>query len=388
MKKLNYKIWLITAAVFCVITVVVSACKKYVDFKDVILMTGTENDPLVKFTVENAPSSFSVSATSTTKVESDITVNFAIDSSLVTKYNKEVNANYFFPPEGSYELSTASGKIKAGTHISEPVTVRILSTANLVDGKPYIIPVTIKSTTGSLDVLETSRTIYLKVARVVDFKSIDISSPNFYATYPFTESFNNVSQYTFEIKCYINEWHTGNPPISRLCNWGPLDESLPNLLRFGEAGGKVNQLQWVSSEGSVFSTTEFATKTWYTISCVYDGSSYKLYINGKLDGSFEGAGRIYQFAMLELGMSYSGYQTSQRFLGRTAEVRFWNRPLSMTEIQEGLCGVDAAANGLVAYWKMNEGSGNTFFDRTGHGRDLTWPKAVVWNADSDNKCAQ
>ncbi|MRG48319.1 DUF1735 domain-containing protein [Chitinophaga sp. SYP-B3965] len=388
MKKLNYKIWLITAAVFCVIAVVVPACQKYVDFKDVILMTGTENDPLVKFTVENAPSSFSVSATATAKVESDITVNFAIDSSLVTKYNKEVNANYFFPPEGSYELSAASGTIKAGTHISEPVTVRILSTANLVDGKPYIIPVTIKSTTGSLDVLETSRTIYLKVARVIDFKSIDISSPNFYATYPFTEPYNNVTQYTFEIKCYINDWHTGNPPISRLCNWGPLDESLPNLLRFGEAGSKVNQLQWVSSEGSVFSTTEFATKTWYTISCVYDGNSYKLYINGKLDGSFEGAGRVYQFAMLELGMSYSGYQTSQRFLGRTAEVRFWSRALSMTEIQEGLCGVDAAANGLVAYWKMNEGSGNTFFDRTGHGRDLTWPKAVLWNADSDNKCAQ
>jgi hypothetical protein len=186
----------------------------------------------------------------------------------------------------------------------------------------------------------------------------------------------------------VNDWHTGNPPISRLCNWGPVDESMPNLLRFGEAGSKINQLQWVSAEGSMFSTTEFATKTWYSISCVYDGNSYKMYVNGKLDGGFEGAGKVYQLGALELGMSFAGYQTSQRFLGKIAEIRFWNRPLSITEIQEGLCGVDAAATGLVAYWKMNEGEGNTFFDRTGNGRNMVWPKPAVWNTDADNKCAQ
>jgi hypothetical protein len=163
---------------------------------------------------------------------------------------------------------------------------------------------------------------------------------------------------------------------------------LPNLLRFGEAGSKINQLQWVSAEGSAFSTTEFATNTWYTISCVYDGSTYKMYVNGKLDASFEGAGKVYQLGALELGMSYAGYQTAQRFLGNVAEVRFWNRPLSVTEIQEGICGVDAAASGLVAYWKMNEGSGQTFYDRTGNGRDMVWPKAVTWVPESGNKCAQ
>lgn len=388
MKKLNYKLWCISAAVLCVAAVVITACKKSAEFKDVILVTGTQIDPLVKFTVEGTPSSFGVSATATGKVQDDITVSFEVDSTLVGKYNSQVSANYYFPPAGSYELSGKSGVIRTGTNTSEPVTVRILSTDDFVDGRSYLLPVTIKNVTGPLGVLEASRTIYLRLARVFDFKSLDISTPGFYHTYAFTEPHNNISRYTYEIKCYINEWHSGNPPISRLSNWGPLDESLPNLLRFGEAGSKVNQLQWVSAEGSVFSTTEFALKTWYTITCVYDGSSYRLYVNGKLDGTFEGAGKIYQFAMLELGMSYPGYETSQRFLGRIAEVRFWNRPLSLTEIQEGLCGVDAAANGLIAYWKMDEGEGNTFNDRTGNGRTMVWPKATVWNADTDNKCAQ
>ena len=150
----------------------------------------------------------------------------------------------------------------------------------------------------------------------------------------------------------------------------------------------MNQLQWVSAEGSAFSNTLFALNTWYSISCVYDGTSYKMYVNGKLDVSFDGAGKVYQFGSLELGMSYAGYQTAQRFLGRIAEVRFWNRALSVTELQEGLCGVDAGAKGLIGYWKMNEGSGNTFIDRTGNGRNMIWPKAPVWNTSTDNKCAQ
>lgn len=239
-----------------------------------------------------------------------------------------------------------------------------------------------------LEVLEASRVIYLKVSRVIDFKSIDISSTSFYRTYPFPTALTGITKYTFEIKCFINDWHPGSNQISRLSNWSSTSETLPNLLRFGEAGSLINQLQWVSGQGSMFSKTEFALKTWYTISCTYDGSTYKMYVNGKFDGSFDGVGKVYEFGMLELGMSYDGYQSAQRFLGRVAEVRFWDRALSATEINEGICGVDAGSAGLVSYWKMNEGSGNIFYDRTGKGRNMTWPVAPVWNADLVNKCAQ
>jgi hypothetical protein len=388
MRKLTYKFSFVPAVLIGLVAVVFSACQKSVDFKDVILITGTETNKLVKFTVESAPASYAITATATGKVGSDVAVQFDVDTTLVAAYNTEMSAKYYALPKGSYELSGSNSVIKAGGNISNPATVRILSTANFVDGRTYILPVTIKNVNGSISVLEASRTIYLKVARVIDFKSIDISSPSFYYPFAFTKPVTNISKYTFEIKCYINDWHPGSNQISRLSNWGPVDESLPNLLRFGESGSKINQLQWVSAEGSVFSTTEFATKTWYTISCVYDGSTYKMYVNGKLDASFEGAGKVYQLGALEIGMSYAGYQSAQRFLGRVAEIRFWERPLSITEIQEGLCGVDAASAGLSGYWKMNEGEGRTFFDRSGNGRDMIWPNATVWNSSTENKCAQ
>lgn len=387
---LKYNSGLLRIAMLSAIILLFGACKKYHEYKDVILITGTETSKITKFTVEGVPSSFAVSATATGKVSEDITVDFEIDTTLVAKYNTEVAANYYPAPAGSYDISGNTGVITNGTNVSSPVTVRITSTSNFVDGRSYIIPVTIKSVTGSLAVLESSRIIYLKIARVNQFNAIDISNPNFYDIDTFATPVTNINAFTFEIKCIVNSWHTGNPPISRLCNWGPVDQSMFNLLRFGEAGSQQNQLQWINSAGSVFSNTLFALGKWYTISCVYDGSTCKMYVDGTLDNSFDGLSKTYTFGALELGMSYPTYQSPQRFLGRIAEIRFWNRALSKTEIQEGICGVDASAHGLVSYWKLDEGSGNTFYDRTGNGRNITWTKApVVWNIDPvNNKCAQ
>ncbi len=378
---------LIAAITFA--SILFSTCKKYKVSNDMILITGTETSNLIKFTVENAPASINVTASATGKVNQDITVNFYVDTALITSYNKKTKGNYYAAPEASYTISGTTGVIHSGTNVSDPLKVTITATDSLLAGRSYVIPVTIKSVTGPLAVLESSRTVYLKIARVTHFNSIDLTNYNFYDSDTFPTPLANISAFTFEVKCFINSWHTGNPPISRLCNWGPADQTTFNLLRFGEAGSQQNQLQWINSSGGVFSNTLFALNTWYTISCTYDGSICNLYVNGNLDNSFAATGQLYTFGALELGMSYAGYQQAQRFLGRTAEIRFWNRPLSQTEIQQNLCGVDPSASGLIAYWPLNEGSGQTFYDLTGNGRNMVWKKAaVVWNADSVNKCAQ
>lgn len=372
----------------CFTILAVSGCKKSLDFRDVVLITGTETNKLVRFSVENVQSNYGITATVTGKVTQNTTVDFAVDTSLVAAYNAEVSANYIPAPAGSYELSSSSSLIREGSNTSDPISVKIVSLDKFVEGRSYLIPVTITKVSGGLPILDASKTIYLRLSRVLTFKAIDLSNTGFYHDYQLEKPYDNVTNYTFEIRCYINEFHSGTgggDQISRLCNWGPL----PNLLRFGEAGSKLNQLQWVSSGGSTFSKTEFATKTWYTISCTFDGSNYKLYVNGKLDASFAGAPKTYQFGSLELGMSFGGYQSLQRFLGRVGEIRFWNRALGPSELENGLCGVDALSNGLIAYYKMNEGDGQTFFDRTGNGRNLVWPTQVSWvNDDINNKCSQ
>ena len=153
------------------------------------------------------------------------------------------------------------------------------------------------------------------------------------------------------------------------------------MLRFGENGQDINSLQWVNPAGNLVSKTRFQTKTWYTLTFTYDGSALVMYVDGVKDVEGTGAGET-TFQRFELGMSWGGgYPQKQRFLGRIAEIRVWNRVLSSSEIQLGLCGVDAASEGLVAYWKMNEGEGHIFHDATGHGYDMDWSQTVRDNTE-------
>nr|WP_319998403.1 DUF1735 and LamG domain-containing protein [uncultured Draconibacterium sp.] len=372
--------------------------------KEVILVTGTESNPLVKFVVEDTPASYVVTASSTGKVSEDVNVEFALDTSLVSSYNETHNTSFYAIPASAIEIEGENAVIEAGSASSSGVTVRVVSTEDFLPGRSYIIPVTIKGVNGgNMDVLAASNTVYLRIARVISFNSLDLSNPNMYSSYIAPDDkVIDLPNFSYEIKCYMNSWGS---PIARLCNFGPKDESITNLLRFGENGQDINSLQWVSPGGSIISSTRFNLNQWYTITLTFDGSNYIMYVNGVKDAELAGTTAT-EFQRLELGMSWTGYPSIQRFNGRVAEIRLWNRPLSSSEIQIGLCGVDPTSEGLVAYWKLNEGEGHIFRDATGNGYNMDWSSVwreissgaglseedksneVNWIFDDNNKCNQ
>ncbi len=373
--------------------------------KEVILVTGTDNNPLVRFVVEDTPASYTVTASATGKVTEDIVVEFAQDNSLLEAYNAKNRTSFFAVPQSAIQIDGSQGVIKAGSASSTGVTVRVVSTEDFIDGRTYVVPITIKSVKGGrLNVLPASKTIFLRISRMINFSSIDMTNYNFYGNY-YADREVDLPNYTFEIKCYINQWHPGSNPISRLCNFSPLDESITNLLRFGEHGQDINSLQWVSPGGGLISSTRFNTGQWYTISLTFNGSTYTMYVDGVKDAELAG-NKGTKFQRLELGMSWyegsnpgNSHPFTQRFLGRIAEIRLWDRALSSSELQVGLCGVDPQSQGLVAYWKMNEGEGSVFHDVSGNGFDMDWSKAyqmdterdksnfVNWLFDDQNKCS-
>lgn len=371
--------------------------------KNVVLVSGTEINPVVKFVVEDTPSSYAVTATATNKVEEDVKIKFAIDNSLVEAYNEAHSTNYYAVPDGTVEIENADVIIEKGKTFSTPSTVKVISTEGLDEGRVYVIPVTIQQSEG-LDVLVPSRTIYLQISRVLHFTSLNISNYNMYSNFMFTEDQKlSLSNFTYEIKFYSEYWHS----IARMCNFSSADGSRSNMLRFGEAGMDVNCLQWVCPTGSVPSNTRFSTNRWYTLSLTYDGSKFTMYVDGVKDAQLDGDGQPVDFQMFEIGMSWTSYPASQYFKGRIAEVRVWNRALSPAELQMGLCAVDPQSEGLMAYWKMNEGEGHIFHDATGNGYDMDWSNTcreitegagntfgldysayVAWDADEKNECVQ
>ena len=403
--KIYFKSSLLAAVCIILLVACDSEGDKFDYGKKVILVTGTDTNPLVKFVVEDTPASYIVTASATDKVTEDVAVTFAQDNSLVDTYNAEHKTSYYAAPESAIKIDGTEGVIKAGQASSTGISVSVVSTEDFKDGRTYIVPITIKNVKGGdMEVLQTSKTIFLRVSRIIKFNSLNMNNPDLYGNYIAPDDkIVDLPNFTYEIKCYANAnaWGT----IARMCNFGPKDESVTNLLRFGENGQDKNSLQWVSPAGGLISSTRFNTEQWYTVSLTFDGSVYKMYVNGIKDAELAGT-KGTKFQRLELGMSWTTYTSSQMFRGRIAETRLWNRALTTSELQLGLCSVDPKSAGLVAYWKMNEGTGYIFKDASGNGFDMDWSKtwrevtdgkglvaqdksgAVSWLFDDKNKCNQ
>jgi hypothetical protein len=401
----------------------VMSCKK-AEFGDpVILITGTEVSPIVKFSVENTPATFSVTATATYKAAEDINVTFALDTATVEKYNKEHRTSYFAVPVSAIDISGVETVIKAGTSASTPVSVKMISTSSLVDGRSYLIPVSIKSVVGGkMTVLESSRTVFLRVARIIQFPALSMNNATSGTTgAPGTRGRINATalfatpvmlpNFTLEIKNLIYAFRGGdgnsNPqPIQTLISWTNQTEGTSIGLRYGELGNPNNSLQLIGALGSAFAYN-FNANQWYTISIAYDGNKAIMYVDGNKAAEVSGS-MVMEFSRLNLGQNWGGYDTKQYVNGRIAECRVWSRCLTASEIKINLCGADRNAQGLLAYWKFNEGSGSMFYNSSSEGNkyDMDWTKVywdnagsgtlvlankstyVTWTNDALNKCSQ
>lgn len=406
---------------------VISSCKKSKFGDPVILVTGTELYPIVKFSVENTPAQYSVTATATEKATEDIDVTFVLDTMAVEKFNTEHRTSYFTVPSSAIDLAGLSTVIKAGSSASTPVSVKVISTSSLVDGRTYLIPLSIKTVTGNqMHVLESSRTIFLRVARIINFSAVSMNN----ATGPTTGSpgtrgsFNGaflftpldpvrLPNFTLEIKNLIYAFRGGdgntNPqPIQSLVSWTNQWEQTSIGFRYGELGNPNNSLQVTGALGGAFAYG-FNPNQWYTLSLAYDGNKGILYVDGNKAAELTGS-MVLEFSRMQFGQCWGGYHTRQYVNGRIAECRVWNRALTASEIKLNLCGADPNANGLLAYWKLNEGTGFKFFNSSKEGSkyDMDWSKVywdpndkgndnltlvdhssfVTWTNDALNKCSQ
>lgn len=380
--------------------------------KNGLLITGTGSSVVQSFVVEDTPSTYPITVSSARKVNEDMKLTIAIDNSLVESYNTQNGTNFYPIPEGAVELSGTEVTLKAGTALSSAVDVSVVSTEDFAEGRTYMIPVTIKKVTGSgAELIDASKTIYLKISRVINFYSLENdyrASSNFV----FEDSqMEDLTNYTIEFKVYPQTLGTGTAgdnQIQRVLAVEGAKEEEANMFRFGESGLQLNQLQWILPGGRAASKTLFSNNKWYLVSCTYDGSKFVMYVNGVKDVEAAGSAKHTPFQRFEYGMSWGGgYPSGQFFNGRLAEVRVWNRALGASEIVGGLCGVDPKSEGLVAYWKMNQQSGTTILDVTGHGYDMDWTKSkrdkrengvmadtpeaanyLKWIYDENNKCAQ
>lgn len=277
------------------------------------------------------------------------------------------------------ELTIAEG----GT-VSNAATVVFTNMDDLDRDIVYVMPVVLKNVT-DINVVPTKREVYyvFKGAALINvvcsFNGVRAGVEQ-WAT---PEKFQNMTTFTMEALVRQNE---ADHMISTV-----MGVEGHYLLRLGDAGLDPNQLQIASARGLTNADMHLSVKQWHHIACVFDHGLTTVYLDGvnvlsngdggvnavTLNAHGGNTGEAGSIRYFWLGYSY---EAGRDLKGDMAEVRIWDRCLSEEEINSSghFYSVDPKSEGLIAYWKMDEGKGQTLKDSSPNGNDLQLSAATTW----------
>lgn len=352
----------------------------------------------VKATSKTAERSFC--ATTPVPVERDVRLLFAADESRVGDYNRRYGQAARMLPADYFEIEGAEALIPAGTNRSATVTVRFHDLDRLDTEALHVLPVSMVASDG-LDLLASARTVYyvLQGAAIINVVAT-LTDGNYIAfddvldgQSPVSARLDNLTAFTFEalIRCRSTVLDAGIKTLMGIeghC-----------LVRISDNGLAPNQLQVVlptlygTANFSDASTCLIPAEKWthIAVTCDTAAGTMTLYINGQVALHEEG----YQFRTVSLGtpfidqskkvhpfrIGYS-YAAGRELDGDITECRIWNVVRTQEQIAGSIYEVDPASEGLVAYWKFDEGTGDTVRDHTGNGINGTAHAALKWSSVS------
>lgn len=325
----------------------------------------------------------SIEAAIAKKANRDISITYKVDPSLLKKYNEAYYDHAMILPEGHYEIPEPTTIIKAGSVRSRAIVVKFKKINELDRDVIYVLPVTIAN--ADIDILESSRTTFFvfKGAALINVVA-DMEANNLHIDqWAKPEVVNNLSAITLEA-------------LIRARNFDRLISTVMGiegsfLIRLGDAGFPSNQIQVATTRGNFpdrDSNKGLPLNEWVHIAVTYDNQTkdIKIYVNGKSQS--EGKLSLGSISLGKNGVDgfYIGrsYEDARFLAGEISECRIWNRALTADEIAapNHFYEVSPQSDGLVAYWKCNEGSGSIIKDETGNGNDLKAKNPIKWTSVS------
>lgn len=375
MKLLNNSIMLLASAMF-----LMSSCQSndidnehHYDNKLYISSEGVCSDLLIRADITEA--SREISYRLAAPATEDIQINVGAIPSMAATYNLMYNDNAIALGDEYYEIPEKTATIKAGDVSGDNIVINFKNTNQLDDKKRYVLPVSFMSAS-NIDLLDSKRTVYyvFKGAALINVVA-NISKT--YFPVKWKSSVSGLKTITVEALVRSADWEAGRD--NALSSVFGIEGTF--LVRIGDADRPRNQLQMVAPGGN-FPNPNVApglpTNEWIHIAVVYDATTGErlYYQNGNLVASDNAAS-----SSVSLGSnSYVGYSyAADRYLpGEISELRIWNVQRTADQIATSMYTVDPTTEGLIAYWKFNEGTGNSIHDYTEHGNDLSGNGTVEW----------
>lgn len=313
--------------------------------------------------------------------DQDITAKLVAAPELLDTYKQAYyDEDAVILPSEMCEIAEPEMKITKGSNVSPAVTINFTGLESLDREIVYVMPVKLTDIQG-IEALGSKTAVYyiFKGAALINVVA-DLAENRAYPSWKDGSIVNNMTNFTLE--CMVNFNKFGRQISTIMGIEGNF------LLRVGDAGVPDNQLQVASSRNLTSSDLQFETGKWYHVAVTFDNGTVKVYFNGveKLTGN---CGK----SSVSLGAAHTDDETSKRCFwigysyssdryldGKICEVRIWNKTLTADEINAPthFYTVDPSSEGLVAYWKFDDGAGNKIKDYSVNGNDLTVDSDPDW----------
>ena len=370
----------------------------YGDFENKVYIDGNSNVATLLVKESTLSDERSFYAATPNPVDRDVRLLFEADENRVADYNRLNGEAAEMLPEDFFEIENGDNAILSGSNRSGEVTVHFRNLSELNTTSLHVLPVTLRSADG-IAVLESARTIWyvLRGSAIINVVA-NLEDGNYI-------SFQDVLDGKSE-SCKVLNGLTGFTMEALIrCRGTVLDAGIKTimgieghcLIRISDNNLEPNQLQVVLPSGAFSSnftdknTCLIEPEKWthIAVTCDTEGGGMAIYIDGKIAYTTTGI-----FTAANLGtpakatdrtnyfnIGYS-YEAGRELDGDICECRIWNIVRTQEQIASNFYEVDPESEGLVAYWKFDEGSGGTIRDYSGNGNNGTAHASLKWTSVS------
>jgi len=349
---------------------------EYQEMDNAVYITKAETSQSDKIVIGEKACDYFFAARLANKANSEVAVNLDIDQSVLDAYNKSRGKTLKMLPQKYFEILNQQVSIKAGEINSEPIGIKIKTLGqDLLPTEKYAIPVSIIDVKGGVTVLESSRSLVVELQRIVktNVASFKDAGDRTRMDAQLKEKYD-CDQWTVEFRLKVDDFNANNRAVFWATEGVKGQDGFKHHLytRFGDVVIDTDQFQIKGVNTQVNTDTKFVKDTWYHFAMVFDGATFRLYVDGEINMNIGAeAGKIYSIDGLGFG----------KFNGDLSELRFYNKAIPQAQIKDNMYNViDPKTAGLIGYWRLDEGEGKVFHDLA-NGNDITfenftWEKGV------------